>query len=109
MKASSLRHRITLLTQQSVVNELGEHLAEWTPIKKIWAHVTPLSVKDVIAAQGTGSRMVARCTIRYQAGITSGMRIVHKDQLYDITGDPLPDPRTGKEYLTLMLESISGD
>lgn len=109
MKASLLRHRITLLTQQSVVNELGEHLTEWVATKKIWAHVTPLSVKDMMAAQGTGSKMIARAVVRNQQGITSGMRIEHNNQQYAIVGDPLPDPRTGKEYLTLMLESISGD
>lgn len=90
MNASQLRHRVTLLTQQSTINELGEHITEWLPTKKVWAAFTPLSVKDVIAAQGTGSRMVARCTIRHQVGITSGMRLVHQDQHYAITGDPCP-------------------
>lgn len=106
MNASQLRHRVTLLTQQSTINELGEHLTEWVATKKIWAHVTPLSVKDMMVAQGTGSRMTARCTIRHQAGITSGMRLLYKDQHYAITGDPLPDPKSGREYLTLMLETV---
>lgn len=106
MNPSKLRHRVKLLSQQTTVNEAGEHVTDWAENKTIWAHVAPLSVKDILAAQGSGNKTVARCTVRYQTGITSGMRILHNGQQYHINGDPIPDAQTGRESLTLMLESV---
>jgi hypothetical protein len=34
------------------------------------------------------------------------MRIEHRGQMYAIDGDPLPDDRSGLEYITLMLKSL---
>ncbi|WP_255504094.1 phage head closure protein [Moraxella sp. VT-16-12] len=107
MRVSELRHRITLLKQQTSVNAGGERLAEWTQVKKLWANITYLSVKDVLASQAAGSQITARCVVRYTKDITSDMRIIYQDHVFAIVGQPIPDPKTGREYLTLMLQSAS--
>jgi SPP1 family predicted phage head-tail adaptor len=109
MRAGDLRHRITLLTQQTSVNTGGERLTEWTQTKKLWANVTYLSVKDVLVSQASGSQITARCVVRYTKDITSGMCLVHQDQVFAIVGQPIPDPKTGREYLTLMLQSVANE
>lgn len=107
MRASEFRHRITLLKQQTSVNAGGERLTEWTQVKKLWANITYLSVKDVLASQAAGSQITARCVVRYTKDITSDMRLAYQNQVFGIVGQPIPDPKTGREYFTLMLQSAS--
>ena len=108
MRASELKHRITIrgyTTQQDPSN--GEITTEWADIATIYAAIKPLSVKDKITAQAAGSEIAIRCVIRYRDDITSAMQIVHRGITYEIDGDPLPDPDTGREYLTLTLKRIN--
>lgn len=109
MRASDLRHRITLLTQQTAVNAGGERLTQWAELKKLWANITYLSVKDVLVSQAAGSQITARCVMRYTKDITSDMRLVYQDQVFVIVGQPIPDSKTGQEYLTLMLQSVASE
>ncbi len=106
MQAGTLRHHITLLAKQTTINPAGERMEDWQEIGQVWANFTPLSVKDVLFAGASGSQITARCVIRYRKDIHSAMRVKHDGNTYAITGKLLPDNGSGREYLTLMLESI---
>jgi len=41
--------------------------------------------------------------IRYRAGVLPTMRILHRGDVYNIEGPPLPDPDSGLEYLTILV------
>jgi SPP1 family predicted phage head-tail adaptor len=76
----------------------------WTAVwAKVPASVTPLSARDLIAAQAAQSEASARIVIRYRAGVLPTMRIIHRGEVYDIKGPPLPDPDSGLEYLTILV------
>jgi SPP1 family predicted phage head-tail adaptor len=105
VRAGALRHRITFqvpgLTQDP---ETGEMLPGWENLwEKVAASVEPLSARDLIAAQAGQSEASGRMVIRYRAGVLPAMRILHRGDVYNIQGPPMPDPVSGLEYLTILV------
>lgn len=108
MRASKLRQRITVYKQTSGRSPTGAvSTPTWTPWRTLWASIEPLSVKDVLTAQASGSHITARCILRYRNDIDSTMQISHNGRRYNIDGDPLPDADSGREYMTLMLKATT--
>lgn len=107
MKASKLRHRITLLTVTTTQSPTGGN-PKTTYIEgpTIWANIEPLSTRDVIQAKAAGSQVTLRCIIRYRKDINSTNRIKYDGKTYKIDGEPLADKGSGREYLTLLLVSV---
>lgn len=103
MKASKLRHRITIGKMDNANNDYGEITNAWQDYLTLWADFKPLSVNAIVSSKAEGSKVIARCVIRYRRDIDETMQVLHEDTLYNIDGMPLPDDKTGKEYLTLML------
>lgn len=105
MRAGQLRHRVDFQTLGQVQDpSSGEMVPGWTAVwAKVPASVTPLSARDLIAAQAAQSEASARIVIRYRAGVLPTMRIIHRGEVYDIKGPPLPDPDSGLEYLTILV------
>lgn len=103
MKASKLRQRITIRKMDNTTNEYGEVTNTWQDHFTLWADFKPLSVNAIVSSKAEGSKVVARCVIRYRRDIDETMQVLHEGTLYNIDGMPLPDDKTGKEYLTLML------
>ena len=108
MKAGILRHRLAL--RQNLPVQRDENNVPipgsggWQTVDTIWGRVEPLSARDFIAASAAQSEVTARITIRYRPGITAAMRILHEDTVYTISGI-LPDPDSGKEYITLPVST----
>ena len=102
--ANELRHRITIQKITSGRDEDGYPVSEqWVDYVQLWAKVTHLSGKDLIAAQANQSKVVARLKIRYREDITTEMRIIYKDKVYGINSQALEDTNTGYEYVTFLL------
>lgn len=105
IQAGKLRHRIEI--QHKVVPrdpstlEFGE--PAWVTFAKPWADVTPLSARDLLAAQSAQSEATARMKIRYRPGVLPTMRIVYRGEVYSIEGAPLEDADSGLEYLTILV------
>lgn len=103
-----LRHRIAIqerLEEQD--SDTGEITHIWVTVSgmsNVPAEIVPLSAKEFISAQAMQSEIVARVVIRYRDGIEPAMRVVHNGKVYDIKG-VLPDPKTGREWLTLPVSN----
>ena len=109
MRAGKLRHRIAIEQPGSAQDpDTGEMVDGWAPVATVWASVEPLSAREFIAAQAGQSEITANIRIRYRAGITAGMRLLHKGQAYNIHG-VLPDLDSGIEYLTLPVSQGVND
>lgn len=105
MQAGKLRHRITFQRLERVRDEDGDYIDEqWVDAFTVWGSFEPLSVKDTITARTTNSETVARVVVRHRSDIDTTMRLLHKGAVYEIDGDPLPDPKSGTEYLTIMVK-----
>ncbi|MBK0003169.1 phage head closure protein [Erwinia sp. S38] len=101
MQAGKLRHRVRLqqkVSQQDPVTGAVE--PSWLDVATLWAEVSPLSVREFIAAQAGQGEVTTRIKIRYRPGITRHHRILYREQIFNIEG-VLPDPKSGREYLTL--------
>lgn len=109
LHAGELRHRIAIEqlvdetdTDGDVVQdpETGEIVQEWVEVAKVWAKKVPSSVREFVESSAKQSEVLGRFVIRYRAGITAGMRIVHGTEQFNILG-AFADPDSGLEYLTL--------
>jgi SPP1 family predicted phage head-tail adaptor len=96
-----LRHRVTIQRPVSVQNATtGKLSTSWANVAvNIAAAIEPLSVREFVAAHAMQSEITTRIVIRYRAGLTAEMRIVHGSKLYNPHGW-LADPDSGLEYLT---------
>lgn len=75
----------------------------WSEYKKLWAKVTPLSAKDLIAAQADQSEVVARMKIRYREDITTKMQVLWKGRIFSIKSQALDDNEDSYTYCTFLL------
>ena len=107
MRAGKIRNRIAIYKKTSGRSPTGAMLPPtWELWNTLWASFEPLSVKDVLVAQAAGSEVEARCILRYRSDIDSTMQVEYRGRRYDIDGEPMPDKRSGREYMTLMLKSV---
>lgn len=101
MRAGTLRHRGTIQRREQVQNpETGSIATQWVDVETTWMSIEPLSAREFIAAQAEQSEISARIVMRYRDDIDATMRIVHRGKIFNIKG-VLPDPDSGREYLTL--------
>lgn len=100
--AGNLRHRVSIQRKQITQNpQTGAMTETWVDAwSNVPAAIEPLSAREFIAASAVQSEVTTRITIRYRAGVTASMRILHNDRIYNIQG-VLPDPESGRSWLTL--------
>lgn len=100
--AGNLRHRITIQKKVNGRDPItGAVTTAWVSLwESVPAEVVPLSVREFVAAQSVQSKLSTRIRIRWRAGLDASMRILHDGRTYNIEG-VLPDPDSGRAYLTL--------
>ncbi|MGU9602405.1 phage head closure protein, partial [Acinetobacter baumannii] len=85
-KASDLRHRITIQKAiQTQDQNTGKLITSWSNFATIWAEVTDLSTRDVIAAKAANSAIQARAKVRYSSAtkqVDSTMRVLFDGYYY---------------------------
>ena len=106
-RAGELCHRIKVQKLTSGRDEDGYPIPEqWVDYMPLWAKVTHLSGKDLIAAQASNSKVVARLKIRYREDIDTTMRVIYKGKTYAIDSQALEDTNTGYESVTFLLSTM---
>lgn len=105
MQAGSLNRRVTLQQPAAGFDELGQPIPGWTDVATLWADIRMKSGLESIKASAPVSVVQASIRVRYSAGITAGMRVVHNLVAYEIKA-VLPDVG-GREYVDLVAEVVS--
>lgn len=101
LAAGRLRHRIRIERPVEGRDANGLRTGpSWALVAPVWAEIKPLSARDFVAAQAAGSKVVARITLRARDDVDATMRVVHGQTIYSIAG-VLPDPDSGREFMTL--------
>ena len=104
MLAQRLRHRVTIEKVTETRDADGGVVTAWAALHSaVPAEIVPVSGREFVAAQAAQAGITARMTIRYMAGITPKMRVVHGADIYNIEA-VLPDP-TLRRHLTLMVST----
>lgn len=109
MRAGVLRHRVLLEQPVNARDPVTGDLVEtWaTYADRVPAEIVPLSGREFIQSGANQAELTARATVRWDAGITTRMRLVHEGRIYQITA-VLPDP-TFARHATLMLGTGAND
>jgi len=105
MQAGRLNRRCTLQSPSQSVDELGQPIPGWTDVATLWGDIRMKSGLEAIKAGASVSVVQASIRVRYRAGITAGMRVVHNLQAFNITA-VLPDVG-GREYVDLVCEVVN--
>ena len=105
MQAGRLNRRCVLQTPGTAQDELGQPIPGWTDVATVWADIRMKSGLEAIKAGAPVSVVQASIRVRYRAGITAGMRIVHNLQAFNIVA-VMPDVG-GREYVDLIAEVVN--
>lgn len=105
MQAGRLNRRCTLQAPGTATDELCQPIPGWTAVATLWADIRMKSGLESIKAGAPVSVAQASIRVRYMAGITAGMRIVHGLQAFNITA-VLPDVGA-REYVDLVCEVVA--
>lgn len=108
LAAGSLRHRIEILTIETVQDSDGNPQESESLFANAWADIRHVSGREFVEAGAEQREVVATIRIRKIAGIKRWMRIRHIDRVYNILA-VLNDPNSGIEYLTLPVSEVSGE
>lgn len=114
LPAGRLRHRLRL-QRLEVGHELdsdgeedsdGAIVEQWVDAfsRPVPAEITPLSGRDLIAAQAVQSKVTHRIRVRFHPSIGPTMRGVCGGTIYSIEAVS-PDPGSGRRWLTLFCAS----
>lgn len=86
IRAGALRHRITIQRKLQVKDRFGSPAAtvEWEDVATVWAALDATRGSEFFAAQQTQSTVLQRIRIRYRSDVTSAMRILYQDTVYNV-------------------------
>lgn len=101
--AGRLRHRVQIEQLVTEQDSDGASVETWADAVGCFvpAEIMPLSGRELIAAAAVQAKVSTRIRIRYRAGISPSMRVVHRGILYGVEA-VVPDQTSGVRYLTLM-------
>ena len=100
--SGELRHRVQIQTRTDTQDATtGEVVQTWTTTHaNVPAKIHILSAREFMQSRTEQDESSANITIRYIAGISAGMRILHGSVIYNPAG-VLGDRKSGQEYLTI--------
>ena len=108
LSAGRLRHRLSIERPASRQDAgTGAITPQWQYVATVNAAIEPLSVKDFIAAGAQQSAVSTRIVIRWRAGLTPDMRFIARDGTVYTPAGFLPDPETGREYITIPAKVLA--
>ena len=106
LRAGALGQRITLQQRSMAQDATGGQLATWSDVATVWAEVTPLSGRELIAAQAVASETSHQITMRWQPAFAdpkavAAMRVVMNGRHFNINASINEDERN--HTLTLLV------
>ncbi|WP_412479910.1 phage head closure protein [Azonexus sp. IMCC34839] len=92
MLSRTLKHRVRIERQSDTYDEIGQKTNDWELVDDTWANIKHPTGYSAIKSGSDTSIVQASIRIRTNPAIDAGMRVVHKDSIYDIQA-VLPDER----------------
>ncbi|QRN84841.1 phage head closure protein [Clostridia bacterium] len=84
MKIGRLRKQIAIEVSMTGRDSFGAETSEWVQFAKVWAEVSPISGKEYVSFSQVNAEITTKITIRYLAGLTTEMRVLFKDRIFEI-------------------------
>jgi SPP1 family predicted phage head-tail adaptor len=98
MRAGDLRHRVRIQKRSVVTDTFGAQSHVWTDVATVWADISPMSGRELLAAQAINVDISHVVTIRYQPQFASpkavaAMRILYGERIFNISAPRDVDER----------------
>lgn len=100
MRAGTLNQRVTLQSKSATRDSMGNEVITWATVAELWAGVEPIRGREFVSLRSGQSDLTTKITIRYRAGVTPLMRILHEGAVYDVR--EVINPRSKNDSLELM-------
>ena len=109
--SSRLRHRLVLQQEVRTPDESGGFTREWQDVAALWAEVIPLggsesrqnmASKEFFMAGQLQAQVSHRVLLRYRDGVTTAMRLVFGERVFNIRS--VISPHEGREQLELLVQ-----
>lgn len=84
MKIGELRHRVEIQNKTVQMDELLQQSEVWATYATVWASVRPIKGREYVAVKQVNAEVSVVITMRYLSGITSEMRILFGNRVFDI-------------------------
>jgi SPP1 family predicted phage head-tail adaptor len=84
MNAGKLNRRARLQAQKQVQDDAGQLVDTWVDVAPVWANISDISGREFLSADAVQNAAQTKITIRYRAGVTPAMRVVHGSDTYSI-------------------------
>ena len=84
MLSFRLRHSLIVQKQSSQQDALGEPLPVWENIAVLWAEITPLKAREIVAAGAVQHMVSHRVCIRPRNDVVAGIRLLSRHAVYQI-------------------------
>lgn len=97
MRAGSLRHKVVIQTPTVTKDKYGATVTTWTDYRSVRASIEQMKAFDRAAVAATWPGADKTVTLRYVAGLTGNMRVLHGpgcpcgiavDEILSILGTP---------------------
>ena len=106
MDFSKLRHRVTFQKPSGkTANGMGEDVPVYVDFATVWAAVEPMTGREYSEAQKIRADTTYRVTVRYLAGVTPDMRIIHGGKTLNIASVL----NIGERNVELQIIAVDGD
>ena len=83
------RHVIIFQKRTKYQNDYGEEIDEWVDVIKTRAAIYPMSGREFFAAEQVQSEITHKINIRYVPGISSDMRILFGERVFEMDSPPI--------------------
>ena len=106
MNAGKLRHRLIIQKRGEDQGAYGAMVETWEQVAVIWAAIEPLQGREFIAAQSTQSETTGKIRIRYRSDVTTAMRGVFGEKIYNFLSIINQDQRN-RELIIYTSEGLN--
>lgn len=105
MRSGALRKRILLQKRDVTTDSYGGQVSTWSDVATVWGEITPLSGRELFAAQAVQSEVSHQITLRYRPeldipAVVVAMRAVYNGRNFNIHASLNEDERN--RQITLM-------
>ena len=105
LAAGRLNQRVTLQAKTVVRDGMGNEVVSWSDVAAVRAAVEPMRGREYVSLRAAQSDITTRITLRYKAGLTTAMRVLHDGAIYDVR--EIINPRSRNESLELMCVAVA--
>jgi SPP1 family predicted phage head-tail adaptor len=100
-----LDRRVVLQYRSVTRDSMGGEVIEWVNAATVWAEKVPVGGNRMYSAEGKSFANTLEYTIRHRSDVETGWRLVHGDDVFEITATDPSEARNDR--LTLSLRAIN--